>query len=183
MTRYTYFHFSFAISNKKKRKTTSSVYDVLCFPVWWHSVGKTNKEPNHPLFVFRLAIIEKHNWDLYPSDALWCLCSLHKTLTKSTEHSCDPGVLYCIARQLLENEKTHRSIRPLPRSETAIIENGRARRMKARYLYFVFSSSKKNKKKVWRIDRFGHRAKASAIVTLQSQRLTCCGWRRILHKW
>ena len=62
MIRYTYIHFSFATSNKKNnRQTTFSVYAVLCFPVWCHSVGNTNKEPNHPLVVFRLAIIRKHN--------------------------------------------------------------------------------------------------------------------------
>ena len=66
-------------------------WDRLIFWVWetaaagWDiadSVGKTNKEPNHLLFVFRLAIIRKHKWDLCPSDVLWYLCSLHNTLTK-----------------------------------------------------------------------------------------------------
>ena len=75
------FHLQHQI-RKKNRKTTSSVYAVLCFPVWYHSVGRTNKEPNHPLFVFRLAIIRKHKWDLCPSDVLWYLCSLYKPLTK-----------------------------------------------------------------------------------------------------
>ena len=67
---------------RKNRKTTSSVHAVYCFPVWCHSVGKTNEEPNHPLFIFRLAIIRKHKWDVCPPDVLWYLCSLYKTLTK-----------------------------------------------------------------------------------------------------
>ena len=82
MILYIYFHFSFA-SSKKARKTTPSVYAVLCCPVWCHSFGKTNKEPNRHLFVFRLATIRKHKWDLHPSDVLWYLCSLYKTLTKA----------------------------------------------------------------------------------------------------
>ena len=49
------------------------------------------------------------------------------TLTIAKKHSGDPGVLYRVVRQQLEN--------------------GRARRMKARYIYFVFSSSKAKKKK------------------------------------
>ena len=67
----------------KNRKPTSSVHAVFCSPVWCHSTGKTNEEPNHPLIVFRFAIIRKHKLDMYPSVVLWVLCSSYKTLTKA----------------------------------------------------------------------------------------------------
>ena len=62
------------------------------------SFNGENKESNHPLIVFQLAIIIKHKLDSYPSVALWVLCSLYKTLTKAKKKSCDPCFLYRAAR-------------------------------------------------------------------------------------
>ena len=61
MIRYTYFHFF--ISNMKKEKKdrkAKSVYAVLCCPIWCHSIGKTNKESNHPLFRFPISNFGKY---------------------------------------------------------------------------------------------------------------------------
>ena len=71
------------MKKRENRNATSSVHAVLCFPVWCHSIGKTNKESNNPLIVFLLAIIRKHQLDLYLSVVLWVLCSSYKTLTKA----------------------------------------------------------------------------------------------------
>ena len=83
MIRYTYFRFCDSQYRKgNSRKAKSSVYSDLGFSVWFHSIGLTNKQSNHPSFVFQLAIIRKHKWELYPSVLLWLLCSSYKTLTK-----------------------------------------------------------------------------------------------------
>ena len=88
---YIYFHFSFATSKKKKKHPEKQ--PLLYMPSFASSFGviQLGKQiRNMPLFVFWLANIRKHKWDLYPPDVFWYLCLLYKTLTKTKKHSCDP---------------------------------------------------------------------------------------------